>query len=505
MTGIRRAGLVVVVQVFVGSVCWAGQWTYTPRLTVEETYTDNVTLAPEGQEEWDAVTQINPGISIRGDGRRVDLNFDYRLQTLFYAQDSDRNDVFHQLGGDATVELLKERFFVDGSATISQRNLFNTGRLARDNVNVTGNRTDVVTYEVSPYWRERFGGYADTELRYRFSAVDTDTRQLSDADRHEVTFSAVSGRRSPILTWGLDYRFEKQDRRDATDFEEENLEGELRYRLNRRWSLLAVAGYTDSDFTSRRDIEDGSYWSVGAAWRPNRYFAIEAGSGENNEFVTVDLDPSSRTSLDLSYRDRSVGSNPGETWDGVFVYRIRRARVGARYFEETTTTQELLLRQPVFEVTDPFGDPVDPTGQPLPSATDLPTLTDEVFVRKRFELFGGVRTGRKSDLGLSVYNEQREFEQTADQEDVVGGRIDWTWRWRRRTIFNSSLEVFRTDFGEDSVEDEADEGLLELILSQQFGRDIDGSLGYSFRKRDSSLDANSFEENRLEARVTKTF
>jgi hypothetical protein len=397
ITGVKKIGLMVALQITTVSVAWGAVWRVTPRIELKETYTDNVTLAPAGEEEWDLVTQINPGVSINGTGRRVRLNLNYRLQTLFYAQDSDRDNVFHQLGANAGVELVKERFFVNVRANVSQTNLFNTGRVARDNISGAGDRTDTASVEVEPIWRERWGGYADTELIYRGRNLRVDTDRISDGPSHQVDFRARNGRRLTQLTWNVDAEYRREERDDPEDdFERSRVEGETRFRVTRELYILGVAGREESDFRSTRSLTDGNFWSLGAGWSPSRRFTIEGGKGQNNEFVNVSITPSRRSTLEVRYRDRSVGSNPGRVYAGRLSYRTRKARLSGSYNEEATTTQEVLEGVRAFPSQNPFGETVlDPVGAILcrPDRVSTPTLTDEVFVRKRFALFGGVMSG----------------------------------------------------------------------------------------------------------------
>ena len=122
----------------------AAEWRVLPRLNLSETYTDNVRLGTRGGGE-DFVTQINPGIVIRGDARRFNLNIDYTMNNLIYAENSNLTRMRQQLNALGTAELIQNLFFVDGRASITQQNLSLLGPQAINNVNVTGNRADVRT------------------------------------------------------------------------------------------------------------------------------------------------------------------------------------------------------------------------------------------------------------------------------------------------------------------------------------------------------------------------
>ncbi|MCC8998145.1 MAG: hypothetical protein LM522_01400, partial [Candidatus Contendobacter sp.] len=95
-----------------GSLCWAqdtGQlleeWRITPRLSAGATYSDNIRLAPADEAEGDLVLQVDPGVSIRKQGGRLDLRLDYTAQGLLYANNSDASTINNNLLAFGTAEL----------------------------------------------------------------------------------------------------------------------------------------------------------------------------------------------------------------------------------------------------------------------------------------------------------------------------------------------------------------------------------------------------------------
>ena len=53
-------------------------WQMTPRLTLSETFTDNIELEPDG--DADLVTEISPGVNLSKQGGRSRVEFDYELK-----------------------------------------------------------------------------------------------------------------------------------------------------------------------------------------------------------------------------------------------------------------------------------------------------------------------------------------------------------------------------------------------------------------------------------------
>ena len=156
----------------VGSVSLAGDWTISPRVSVTETYTDNVRLASEGEEVPELITNVSPGISIRGAGARLSVNFDYVYELLYYGRHTTATETFHTLQGNANAELIKSLFYVDARSTISQQNV-DDGITAADNLNATGNRDAVITTSISPYVNYSLGTYANAVARYTYDTVSS--------------------------------------------------------------------------------------------------------------------------------------------------------------------------------------------------------------------------------------------------------------------------------------------------------------------------------------------
>ena len=74
----------------------AGDWRVLPRLNLLGTYSDNVRLAAGGfggAQGGDFVTQINPGVVIRGQAPRYNVSVDYTMNNLIYAENSNFNRI----------------------------------------------------------------------------------------------------------------------------------------------------------------------------------------------------------------------------------------------------------------------------------------------------------------------------------------------------------------------------------------------------------------------------
>ncbi|MGH8551201.1 MAG: hypothetical protein ACRERU_21860, partial [Methylococcales bacterium] len=83
-----------------GPAC-AGKWFATPRVTVRETFSDNINLSSSGSRQSAFVTDIVPGFNLQRIGGRTQVNFNYQMQNVINAAGSGSTRVNHQLQAQA--------------------------------------------------------------------------------------------------------------------------------------------------------------------------------------------------------------------------------------------------------------------------------------------------------------------------------------------------------------------------------------------------------------------
>lgn len=481
----------------------AAQWDGAARLSVSETYTDNLRLSVN-DEEHESITQINPGFSLTGRGGRASVAADYTMQNLFYAHNPDRNGTKHQLSAAGQSELVKDWFYFDANASISQQLVSPGDRLAQDNLNLAGNRSDVVTLQVEPYIRRQLGGYATTELRYSHGWVDYDTDGVSDTESSVASAYIANGYDASHLFWRIGYREQRDIRDTAPDSVRQSTDGFVRYRALSTLSLVAYAGRVENDIQTNRSNADGSYWSAGFIWQPSPKFSLEGTKGENDERGRLTWTPSTRTSFAIGYRHREVGLNTGETWDGNITHRTRRSTWSLSYTEEVTSVQVLQLRefQSLIVLDLQGGVAFDPGTGEFVDLTNPFELTDEEFLRARAQGSVNYRTG-KSTLSLSLYNETRTYELSAQELDSQGGTAAWQWRFASRTSSRLSVQAQRFEVLNSS--DSADSVTTRLSLNRQISPRTSGRVELSHLEADVAGSGEEYDENRIAVHVNMTF
>lgn len=298
----------------------AAEWDIQPRLRVSETYTDNVRLGGfggfggfGGRGGSEFITQINPGIGITGEGRRFSTNINYTLNNLIFAK-NERLLTRHQLNAVGTAEIIKNHFFVDGNAAISQQNASLLGPQAFDNAALTGNLRDIRRWSVSPYARHRFKNLASGEVRYVHGEVSSNARNFFSNTSDAAIFSLNSGSAFRTFGWGVDYsRTEISRERSGVSLgaiELERIGGTLKYIVTSQFSLIGTGGYERNSFLSIRGSPSSHFWTAGFSWAPTTRTSI-SGSGGQRFF--------------------------GNTYAGSLDHRTRRTVWNLSYVEDITT------------------------------------------------------------------------------------------------------------------------------------------------------------------------
>lgn len=504
--GFRRF-FVISVGFYSALFCFTNAWALNlrmrPTLFFQEVFSDNINLAPQGEEQSAWVTAITPGFFVNGQSARYRMNLVYRLQSVYNAGGNSGIDLNNQLQFNTNYIISPGRLFLDSRSSISQQNISNS-RIVSDNFTGDSSNTSTIsTFGISPYWTPRFGSYAYGIARATYDRVSSSRGELSDTDSFSQNVLLNSGSYFSKVGWRLSFNNRVNQNSSGEDITFQDSNALLRYNLSRKFSLIAQGGHSNNDFQSSTDFNNnGFYYNFGGQWRPSQRFSVSAGYG-NNSYVTVYFSPFQRLQTTVTYRNNDVGTNTGDVWQGNLRYFTPRSVWNLTYNEDTTTVQQVLLEQQIIPFEDEFGDviddPTDPRFDPS-QIISLPTLTDDVFVRRRGDLSYAFRTG-KSVWSANVYTERRTFQLSQEKDEVYG--ISGTWMWRMmpltNTFLRSSYQITDTDFSKDNRFD------VSFRVQRSIMRQLNGNIEYRYINQSSDNNINQYDENRITLNVMAFF
>jgi len=241
---------------------------FEPKLTVGEIYTSNVNLSPDGREQSEWVTQVMPSIGIGYQGPRLDLRLDYALEALFYADVSDRNEVYNQLESAALFDLVQDELQLRADASIVQVNLAPEETITNSNINTTGDRTDAMIWKAGPQWDKRVFGASAIDGYLFVGNVNYNDEDTQDVQTTSGRVSLHTDERTDrTITYDLAYEYDRLDYDVTGETMVESAYLEVGYRLNESFRVFALGGL-DNDFISIQGDDqslDEGRWEVGVA------------------------------------------------------------------------------------------------------------------------------------------------------------------------------------------------------------------------------------------------
>ena len=365
----------------VSSVVLAGSWKITPLVEATSVYTDNLFLDP-GQEVDDFIYTVTPGFQLEALGRRLQLNLKYMLEAVHYQNHSEFDDQYHQLDSDGQLQLIEEHLFVDFSASYSQSDIDLDQAGSGDNLSVSDNRTDVKTWNFSPFWQHRIGNKILLETRYGHRRLtDTDTTRTNSWSAFVQSLPGFG----PV-SWRLDLG----DRRQSYEFSQAARfkSGNFRVLIPtwRHHQVIVEGGYENSDYARApgTDTPSGGNWAVGYVWNPFQ-----------------------RTRYEITWGKRFFG----DSLEAHFQHGQRRWLFNLDYTEDTSSSAENQF------------DNVDAQPGSLLQLVELGN--EEIYIQKRLTT-AVVFSGRRDRIRLTANRDKRDFQGGfGANEDNDNAHLSW--------------------------------------------------------------------------------
>jgi uncharacterized protein (PEP-CTERM system associated) len=485
-----RAAMVLGLTALASSPALAGEWQISPSVGLFESFTDNAALSPPGKENWDFVTNLTPAISVHGEGARFSLDLDASLNTLVYARDGSLDALELDLAEANKTELIPEELFVDTRAVVTQIPA-QPGQAVSGSQNTSQSGSTVATLLLSPYWRDHFGDFGDSVLRYTFSQVLSPSGGVGNSTNNELTAGFASGARFNRLRWSLtgDAAFGIQGGGSNNGGSGNNsssgtrntshltAKADAEYVLTREWSLLGGFGYERIQDPTLVTEPNGPIGDAGVRWQPGPRLSVVM--QYNHRFDDNFLSGA------LSYQ---IGANTLLT---------------ASYTEGLQTSQDLLTQNVGFLTVDEAGNFIDARTRQLFSLnTGAFGIDNSAFREKRFNAdFSTTFTPNLVRANAFYVNRQGG---NFGNETGFGGSVSWT---RDITELDQVAAVAR--YGYLSFQSSGNTVNNTFGLGLSWSHSLSATLQlvflYDFTDQLSNNASDRFHENVVSVGLVKTF
>jgi uncharacterized protein (PEP-CTERM system associated) len=460
---------------------WAAETQFTPIISISETYTDNVELAPPGLEKADWVTEMRGGFTFAGVGQRARANIRYTPSLFTFAR-QNKTDLRHDMSSSAEVELVEDHFFINGSAAAYETFTGSDQDISISDRNISEDRIQVFGYSVTPELRNRFGSTATAILQYAFQRVeneqpkDPSSSGLADSSNNSVTLAVRSGEDFQRLRWNVTSGWRKENRSGvAANVTDKSVNANGSYNVNRTVALTAGAGYRDYSYGSGGSSGlSGMTWDMGVRLTPSRRanLSVSYGKDRRNKHWTVSgsYEPGARTQAQVSYNESYQTSQNLQLGELPSVDQPSTPGIGGAF--------------------DFFGRNEVPGGR----------LTDQVFLQKRFSISLRHTFGHTTAL-VSASTEDRTYD-GGTNEKVRRGTARLTHRFNGRV----SVTASGTYLNRDELSGREDDIYFgSVYLSRVLVGNASVFVSYDYTRRDSNIFLFDMRENAYTAGLTASF
>jgi len=481
----------------------AADWSVVPTLSVRESYTDNVNLAPSGRARSELTTEISPGVDITAnDGPRLNLVLSYALQKVLYTRQADRTNQHLDAAGHA--EVLPDWLFLDARASIGLQNISAFGPQRVDSTQVNDNSNQVRSYSFSPYVQHYFRGLATAVLRYNHHRVDSDDLLGVRSDGANLRLTGDNAARG----WNWDLSLDRRRIDDAATAPVTMTDGALTlsYPLDNSISLFSTGGYEKREYESNRGAPAGRYWSAGATWSPSPRTMVSGSFGHRYFGKTYKLDASYRMRSmlwTLNYSE-DITSTQGQflsippTGLGDFLYQLWETRI--------PDPQKRLQTIKVFLMIS----------QMLGKDGNVNFFSHRYYLQKSMRL-ATVYSGTRGALALHLSTTRRLAQTNSAIDSVLLGpdelaledhtrqsaaQIGWNWRMSSRAGLSVGASHNRVQSLSTGREDR--NSLLSVSLSHQLQTNMGADISLRHSRHTSNTGGN-YRENGVSAALTVAF
>jgi uncharacterized protein (PEP-CTERM system associated) len=241
-----------------------------------ESRTDNAGLVSEPLARSSWVSDASAGIRADYRGPTSTLMVDYRLHSLFYANQTVLNSNQRFLNSAANFDLLEKWLFLDAKAAISQQNRSAFGAATITGVPLTSaNRIETTTYQLSPYVRGRVPQLVDYLLRF----TSTDSRTSDGIIPVTRTDQWVGGIKNADgaarFGWSLDGDQMDVRSRSQSTRQDARLRATLMFAVDPLLHVSVIGGRERTDYASSAR-QGSNIYGAGIEWSPTDHTQLAA-------------------------------------------------------------------------------------------------------------------------------------------------------------------------------------------------------------------------------------
>jgi hypothetical protein len=153
-------------------------WDIVPSIGVTQLATDNINQSRRDKEA-EFVTSVTPGVLVTLDTARAQGVVSYAPSLRYYANGTSESGIDHNFDGQVLLTLLPETLFLDLRGSAARQVAGGGYNQGGENTTSRDNTVQTTSFQISPYFLQRFGGTANLQAGYAFQSVTQDSGDTS--------------------------------------------------------------------------------------------------------------------------------------------------------------------------------------------------------------------------------------------------------------------------------------------------------------------------------------
>ncbi|MDO6425477.1 TIGR03016 family PEP-CTERM system-associated outer membrane protein [Thalassotalea sp. 1_MG-2023] len=502
----------------------AGDWQFTPTLSLDETYSDNVELN-QTNEISSLVSQA--AVSLNSTYKTRLLNFDFQSTStnVWYSHDHDLDDDFHSLSSNVNLRLGASGFSVFGSASI--KNQAQNG--ARNSL------ADIVSGDVVQVERYSAGinydvNNSDFSLSSSLAANTSETEdRIGERDGFSGNIITSNGSSARHIFWNANGSYQEQENNDLTS---RIYQTEIKIGYITGWKFNPFIRYYDEDnkgsLNQGRTNESNSI-GAGFRWEATPRLNIDLSyntpigddldidGNEQEEYVDANINwqPSIRTQLSANYSQRFYGDSYGLN----LTHSNRRLTNTISYQEQLqsfTRDNYNLINLGFFWC--PEGDNTEIANCYLPGSGDISfddyqlvnvsdyeLIEDNVFSLNKGGSWQSTLALPRTTFNFSLRANERENLETSDIDEMLSTSFEVSRKIGGRSTVKFVASYTERKFQVNTDNEREDRyRTITLGYNKSLNKTLNLSVDLRHLNRSSTSQFN-YEEGRVTLKITKDF
>jgi hypothetical protein len=524
----------VFIALLCSNVVFAGDWKFDPSITIDETFSDNVSLIANN-EQSSLVTQAGLNIASTYKARQALFNFSSQSSYALYSHNHDLDNDYHTIASDLRLQLWPNGIVLFGAANISNQSRNRSRNALADIVSADTVRVEIYNGGLE-YNIDNSDFILNSTLGYRQTNSEDN---IGNRQGVVANINSTNGTSARHAFWSLEHNYQKlnNNNRNGKQSQSEAIIGLITdYKIN------PFVRYYNEDNSgdlnnSNRSIESNSYglgvrWLISPRLRLDTSYnkpigkKLDIDGDEQKAYVDAAVlwQPSTRTKLSANFSERFYGNSYGLD----LTHRNKRLTNTISYVEDIQTltrnnfaanivgfylcpnNNSLLIEECILSEGDTIipDNPNDPSGQGfvILAIQDFTLVEDNVFSLNKTLSWNSSLTLPRTTISFNANQQSRENLDARIQGELISASLSIKRKVSGRSNVNLNLFYTETSLQLDTELERTDRyRRYQLDYETSLNSALSFNVAVSYLNRSSGNAPLNYEEGRVSAKITKGF